>query len=187
MTSTTRRRLVRRPSPAFVVASVALFVGLGGGAYAATELPSRSVGARQLRTGAVTSTAVRNGSLRATDFAPGQLPAGQKGQQGPQGLRGAQGPKGDRGPAGIAGTVVRVSAGMVSANSLAAMTVTCHSGEVALGGGVSIGTGGNDAWTQDSRPDIENDGTAFGWSAIVGNPTGTNLAFKVYAICAKLD
>jgi len=38
-----------------VIASLALFVALGGSSYAAIKLPAGSVGAKQLRTGAVTS------------------------------------------------------------------------------------------------------------------------------------
>jgi hypothetical protein len=41
-----------------VVATIALFVSLGGASYAAVTLPAHSVGARQLRPGAVTTTAL---------------------------------------------------------------------------------------------------------------------------------
>jgi hypothetical protein len=41
-----------------VVATIALFVSLGGVSYAAVTLPAHSVGARQLRPGAVTTTAL---------------------------------------------------------------------------------------------------------------------------------
>lgn len=44
----------RRPSGAAVLSTVALFVALGGASYAVTALPRDSVGARQLRPGAVT-------------------------------------------------------------------------------------------------------------------------------------
>jgi hypothetical protein len=57
-----------------VVSVLALFIALGGGAYAATALPRNSVGARQLRTGAVTTAKVKDHSLRFRDFAPGQIP-----------------------------------------------------------------------------------------------------------------
>ena len=45
-----------RPSPSMVVALMALFVALGGTSYAALKLPKNSVGNRQLKTGAVTSS-----------------------------------------------------------------------------------------------------------------------------------
>jgi hypothetical protein len=93
-----------------VVSSLALFIALGGGAYALT-IPKNSVGAAQLKrhavtssklaahavtssklaAKAVTSSKVRDGSLLAADFKPGQLPAGAKGDQGPQGARGPAG------------------------------------------------------------------------------------------------
>lgn len=56
---------MRRPrlSYANVVASLALFVSLGGGAYAVTRLPAGSVGTRQLRNHAVTAKKVARNSL----------------------------------------------------------------------------------------------------------------------------
>ena len=85
----------RRPSPAMVVALVALGVALGGTGYAASQLPPDSVGRRQLRDGAVGPTKIRTNavgpaqirtgavapsrcsdrSLRAKDLARGVLPA----------------------------------------------------------------------------------------------------------------
>lgn len=41
------RGLSRRPSPATVIALIALFVSLGGSAYAALKLPDNSVGTAQ--------------------------------------------------------------------------------------------------------------------------------------------
>ncbi|HEX3511128.1 MAG TPA: hypothetical protein VHT27_08530 [Solirubrobacteraceae bacterium] len=52
------RWLTERLSYANVVATLALFVALGGASYAAVELPPGSVGARQLRTAAVSPAAL---------------------------------------------------------------------------------------------------------------------------------
>lgn len=79
---------IRKPSPAMTVACVALFVALGGTGYAVTALPKNSIGAAQLKRNSVASSEVRNRSLRAVDFARGQLPAGK---QGPAGARGPEG------------------------------------------------------------------------------------------------
>jgi hypothetical protein len=87
-------RLRRRPSPALVVACVALAVALGGTGYAAIVLPANSVGTKQLRNGAVVATKVRPHSLVADNFADGQLPAGPAGPKGADGLPGAAGPAG---------------------------------------------------------------------------------------------
>jgi hypothetical protein len=70
------RRLV--PSPAIVVACLALAVGLAGTGYAVTRLPRNSV----------TTVQVKDFSLLARDFKKGQLPAGKQGPQGPQGPAG---------------------------------------------------------------------------------------------------
>lgn len=76
---------MRKPSPALVVACLALAVSLGGVGYAAVKLPKNSVGQAQLRANAVVSSKVRNRSLRAVDFAAGQLPRGRVGPTGPKG------------------------------------------------------------------------------------------------------
>jgi hypothetical protein len=84
-----------RPSPALVVACVALAVALGGTSYAAVVLPAGSVGTKQLQNGAVIEPKVKDHSLLARDFARGQLPAGRPGPQGTAGPQGATGPQGD--------------------------------------------------------------------------------------------
>ena len=80
-----RRLLSSPPSPAMVVACVALIVALGGTSYAALKLPRNSVGNKQLRPSAVTSGKVRNGSLTAKDFRASALKRGPRGPQGPKG------------------------------------------------------------------------------------------------------
>lgn len=81
---------VRRPSPAMLVALVALFVALGGSSYAALNLPKNSVGSKQLKKNAVSSKKVRNGSLLVRDLRPSGRTAlrGQRGPDGPQGAPG---------------------------------------------------------------------------------------------------
>ncbi len=54
----------RRPSPALVIACLALVVALGGTSYAAITLPSNAVGTRQLRDRAVTSAKLANGVVQ---------------------------------------------------------------------------------------------------------------------------
>ena len=85
----------KRMSPSMVVSCIALLVSLGGVGIAATKLPANSVGPKQLAANSVTSPKVKDGSLRSSDFAAGQLPAGPTG---PKGDTGARGDKGDIGP-----------------------------------------------------------------------------------------
>jgi hypothetical protein len=85
------------------MATIAVFMALGGGAYAATQLPKNSVGSKQLKSNSVTSSKVKNGSLTIQDFKFGQTPAGQAGPAGPTGPIGPVGPKGDTGATGDTG------------------------------------------------------------------------------------
>jgi hypothetical protein len=98
------------------VSLLALFVALGGTSYAVTKLPAKSVGSLQLKSNAVTSSKVKNGSLLKTDFRRGQLPAGARGATGAAGAKGDPGANGTNGangapgPAGVAAGYARVGA-----------------------------------------------------------------------------
>jgi hypothetical protein len=83
-----------RPSPAIVIASLALLVALGGTSFAAVTavLPRNSVGTPQLKNGAVTAAKVKAGTLLASNFKAGQLTAGPAGAAGPTGPAGPAGP-----------------------------------------------------------------------------------------------
>ena len=85
-----------RLSYANVVATVALFLALGGGTFAvASALKKNSVKSKQIKNGqvknrdladdAVDTAKVADGSLLSADFAAGQLPKGAKGDTGPAG------------------------------------------------------------------------------------------------------
>jgi hypothetical protein len=96
-------RIRQRITYANVVASVALFIALGGVSYAATSLPRNSVGTAQLKSNAVTGAKIKNSSITGRDVKNGSLsPSDFSGSvQGPQG---PQGPGGPQGPAGAPGT-----------------------------------------------------------------------------------
>jgi hypothetical protein len=106
-------RITRRLSYSNVIASLALFVALGGASYAAVALPANSVGTKQLNKNAVTasklkpnavsSAKVKDGSLQRGDFASGTLLQGPQGPQGPQGVQGAKGDPGQNGAPGQQG------------------------------------------------------------------------------------
>ena len=66
-------------------------------------LPKHSVGAAQLKNNAVSSLKVKDGTLKASDFTPGELSAGPKGDKGDAGPQGPAGPKGPKGDAGLQG------------------------------------------------------------------------------------
>ena len=70
-----------------VMATIGVFLALGGVSYAAIKLPANSVGAKQIKSGAVGSSEIANHSIKSGDFKGSSLP------------RGPKGPQGDRGPA----------------------------------------------------------------------------------------
>jgi len=98
-------------SYANVMATLAVFIALGGSSYAAVRLSMNSVRSVHIKNGevrrsdlrrdAVDSAKVKDGALRAQDFAAGQLHAGATGDAGPQGSPGSTGPTGARGPANV--------------------------------------------------------------------------------------
>jgi hypothetical protein len=99
--------LRRHLTYANVVASLALFLALGGAAFAATQLPRNSVGTGQLKPEAVTSGKIaqktRNQLRGATGPQGPQGSQGKTGAKGATGARGATGAKGDTGAKGAAG------------------------------------------------------------------------------------
>jgi hypothetical protein len=68
------RHLIRlRPSPAMVVACLALGLALGGTSYAAVKLPRNSVGTKQLKKNAVTGPKVKDDSVTGADVKESSL------------------------------------------------------------------------------------------------------------------
>lgn len=88
------RSLSDRLTYANVMATVAVFLALGGISWAATSLPRNSVGNGQLKRNAVTGSKVKNGSLTAADLKKGTITAGAPGAQGPPGAKGDTGATG---------------------------------------------------------------------------------------------
>lgn len=114
-------RLRARLTYANVIATLALFIALGGSSYAALKLPKNSIGPEQLKADSITSAKVKAGSLRANDFKASERsrlrgprgrvgPRGTAGKQGAQGKQGARGAQGARGIAGSARAYATVAA-----------------------------------------------------------------------------
>lgn len=113
---------MRRPSPAMLIAILALIVAASGDAVAdGVTAAAKLVTGKTVKNGSLTGADVKNGSLTLSDFKASERrklrgaegPAGEKGAlgpQGPAGSAGATGAKGDPGPAGTARAYGRVSA-----------------------------------------------------------------------------
>jgi hypothetical protein len=57
------KRFRPRLTYANVMATIAVFIALGGASYAATKLPKNSVGTKQLKANAVTTAKIKNGAV----------------------------------------------------------------------------------------------------------------------------
>lgn len=109
------KRFRPRLTYANVIASLALFIALGGAAVAA-GLPKNSVGPRQIKKGAVTSRAIRKQAVTAGKIAPKAVVAGKLGPNAV--LPGNLG-------AGIIGTS-KISAGAVTAEKIKNNVITTN-------------------------------------------------------------
>lgn len=171
-------RRTRRLSYANVMSSLALFIALGGVSWAAATLPAKSVGKRQLKDNAVTGAKVANGSLRAADFARGELPAGPRGPAGaagapgPQGQRGEKGDKGDRGDQGPAGASACDSLLCPGADLVDDGRATVRSEGADIGSGTAYRAGC-------ATPDT--------CTVRLGGPTGSSLEFDAWFAEAMAD
>lgn len=176
-----RKHLRKVPSPATVVAAIALTAALAGTSVAAVSaLPRSSVGAAQIKSNAVTSAKirnstivsadVRNGSLLRGDFRAGQLPVGPQGPQGPAG------------PPGITG-LERKDAVSPTNSINKIISAVCPTGKRVIGGGARVLGGGiADVTIIDSFPD--SDGTKWNAAARESDATQGMWSLTAYALCA---
>jgi hypothetical protein len=153
-------RSIRWPSPALVIACLALVVALSGTGYAEVlNVTFNSVGIMQLRANAVVSSKVRNGSLLAADFKAGQL-----GGRGYEIVRG----RGD-----------------VTNQNFNSVAITCPTGKRAIGGGGGTAGGiiaGDGPYIVVSQP-FDAGG---GWHVQTARKTQGDSALLGYAICAEV-
>jgi hypothetical protein len=192
------------------VAYLALFIALGGSAFAAVSVPSNSIGTSQLRNGAVSASKLHTGavtartiaansigpsalragavtgakiaarSLTAAAFAPGTLPATAPSQTFVTAVSGAY-----LGPSSVA------PPGPSPAGTTGSVPTNCPFGEQATGGGYQVPPSDQSVFEiTSSMPITYPDSTvAMGWSvgytllqASSTAPTGLSL----YVICAAL-
>ncbi len=174
-----------RLSYANVVATLALFVALGGSSYAALNLPKASVGAKQLKKNSVTSPKVKRGSLLVSDFKASQRAR----------LRGPSGPRGAQGIAGSPGATRVINREgpfvTIAADDSETASVNCNPGEVATGGGVGQSNGALlDMQAVTSVPIVGAGGVPTGWTVRAANVDSNSdnmgtTAVAAYVVCAS--
>lgn len=164
-----------------------------GHAAARIVLPASSVGAKQLKTNAVTGAKVKDGSLSSADFKAGALPVGPKGDLGPQGPQGehgvpgqpgAKGDKGDAGAPGISGYVELTghSAADIAPGQVGEALVKCPAGEKALAGELTGSSG------EYFAPDaFEAMAYGAGWYVEAKNVGAVSGQLSVSVICATVS
>jgi hypothetical protein len=190
-----------------LVAAAALVVAVLGstpvaGAVTGLVLPANSVGAAQLKPNAVTSAKINNGSvhafdvakgsltsrhvrdrsLLAADFRPGQLPAG---------------PKGDKGDPGATNVVYHREQAELSLGGIAQAVATCAPDETLVGGSAALLRAGD---TISADPNVSivasypatagitaaTDGAAASrWVAIAHASEASSTRIVAFAACAK--
>jgi len=167
-------------SPGFVLALIALFVALGGGAVAAVSIVPL---AKHALTAGTASNALKLGGKTPKQI-KAQLrgPAGPAGPKGATGATGAQGPAGPAGPSGGA-AAVSVHTGSWSlttggtSGDMNDFTVSCGAGQKAISGGY---TSDGSVLTFQSRPTAADDG----WSIYLDNADKAAAhSGSVYAVC----
>ncbi len=175
------RRIRSRLTYANVIATLALFIALGGSSYAALKLPKNSVKAKQIATGAVTGSEIKNRSLGTGEFKPSALAS-------------LKGPKGDKGAAGATNVVMREGASsQIPANSFGTAVAACQAGERATGGGVYNEanvlvlqvTSSYPTPNPTSPPATGNGQVPTGWRVWLRNDSATPYNVNAYVICAR--
>ncbi len=178
-----KNALTSRLSYANVIATIALFVALGGGAYAATQLPKNSVGSAQIRKGAVTPAKLSNSAKSAFS--------------GPKGSTGARGPEGPRGQQGIPGVtdkqplVIDAKGGSLSVSTTEAKEIPL-TGTTIWNSGAAIGlllaepnahlvsAGGKCEFRVEIRDHGKTIASAF-FGSEAPAPTGESLSYSTYS------
>ena len=206
-----RRISTLLPSPSMAVALLALFVALGGSAYAvkAAKAPKNSVVTKSIRKGAVKPAKIAAGAVRTAKIARGAV---KRGKIAPGAVGAAQLGEGAVGAAQLgdgAVTGAKVGANTITANNIDLPTLgipkpttfTVRSLRLARyispessveqafrcePGETIVGGGGRGGYDlTESYPFVE--ATRQGWDVVFRNPTTesefTNLV--VYAICAS--
>ena len=195
-----RKVLRRRPSPAMVVACIALLVALSGtGLAAVAALPINSVGTLQIKgsavtngkiaNNAVTGAKVKTASLQKSDFAAGQLPAGPTGPAGPAGPKGETGPQGVIGAVTVRTSQVTIDGGTAQNGAYSTRSVSrnCDSDEKAISAGTGWSDDVNDLElvTVAIKPLLNGQNQVVGYQGKGGNDSGNDSTFTLYVLCYK--
>jgi hypothetical protein len=176
------RRIRLRPTYAGVTATLALFIALGGGAYAAATLPANSVGAKQIKKGAVERVKIKNNAVNGSKVLDNSLSGADINESTLQKVPlAATADNATHAASAAALDKINYRSATATAPPMAdtAATAACDPGQHVIGGGVRVDNP-SVALVDDSYPDA---GGA-SWTAHIGTGSAGGTNFAVIAICA---
>jgi hypothetical protein len=173
------RRIRLRPTYAGVTATLALFITLGGGAYAAATLPANSVGAKQIKKSAVERAKIKRNAVDGSKVLDNSLTAADIKESTLDNVPLADDAMHALSAAGLDKINYRSATASAPAMADTAATAACDSGQHVIGGGVRVDNPSL-ALVDDSYPDA---GGA-SWTAHIGTGSAGGTNFTVIAICA---
>jgi hypothetical protein len=154
----------RHLSYANVMSTLAVFLVMGGSAYAVAK---KSVGTKQLKANAVSSKKIKNGAVTGPKIAAGAVTG-----------------------AGLTVTTTQVTGTTLpTTGSVGGGTATCPAGKKAIAGGGLSDPANNGAYIEDSRPVTSTSGALTasggftGWRVLWQNTTATPKTPTVYVVC----
>ena len=169
-----------KPRYANVTSTLALFVALSGGAYAATALPARSVGSAQLKN-AVVRAKIKNNAINGSKVTTDSLTGADVKESSLDKVPMAaisDGATHAGSSAAVDKITYKTASSSAPANGLGSATASCDAGQHVVGGGVRVDDPAN-AFLIDDYPDASN--TA--WTGrTYATPSGA-VNFTVYAVC----
>jgi hypothetical protein len=181
-------------SYANVMATLALFIALGGGAYAAAALPRNSVGSKQLKKNAVVRAKIKKNAVNGAKVASNSLTGADVNEatlakvpsaalaDSATNATNATNANHANAAAALDKASYKTAAATAPAGSGNSATAACDAGQHVTGGGVKVDDPLN-AFVVDAYPDAAN--TA--WTARVGNAGAAAVGFTVYAICTSVS
>jgi hypothetical protein len=168
-----------------VTSTLALFIALGGGAYAAATLPANSVGAKQIKKSSVERAKIKNNAVDGSKVLDNALTGDdvKESTLAKVPFAGVADNATNATHAGLSAGLDKITYKIASGTAPAATdstlgTATCDPGQRVVGGGVRVDNPAV-AVVDDSYPD----GAGTAWSAHIGTVFAGGTGFTVTAIC----
>ena len=155
------RSAVHLPSPAMVVAIVAVFLSLAGGAYALQ-------GKNRVDSGDIKTGAVKRGDLSRDAVASGKVVDGS--------IKGAD--------LGV-NYYVQTASLTVPGNLVNSGTVSCNTGDLATGGGWNTGAPAPNTQNAQASYPAGPSSAPNGWTVVLDNLTTQSITNTIYVVCTN--